>query len=95
MSHRKPRKFDKQFKFNVVLESFVAGSVAATASRHNIHISQLNSWRKRLKAEGPDLFVFRKSKRTDEQKEIEYLQKIIGQLTIENHLLKKTEELLT
>lgn len=94
MAKKKQRKFSKEFKFNVVLESFITGNAAATASRHSVHISQLSNWRKVLKAEGPDLYEYRRSRKTDEQRKIEELEKIIGKVTIENHVLKKTHEML-
>lgn len=92
---KSPRKFSEDFKFNVVLESFVSGNVAATAARHNLHVSQVVNWRKQLQNEGPKLFAFRKGNQTQAQKNIEQLEKIIGRITIENHILKKTQEMIT
>jgi transposase-like protein len=94
MKESSQRKFSEEFKFNVVLESFITGNVAATAARHNIHLSQLNMWRKRLKVEGPKLYAFRKGKRTENQRQLDQLEKIIGRLTIENQILKKTQEMI-
>lgn len=88
------RKFSEDFKFNVVLESFISGNVAATAARHNIHVSLVNNWRKQLQTQGPKLFEFRKGNRTQEQNTIDQLEKIIGRLTIENQILKKTKDLI-
>lgn len=90
-----PRKFSEEFKFNIVLESFISGDMAATAARHNIHVSQLNNWRKQLKAEGPKLFTFRRGKGSEAQRQLDQLEKIIGRLTIENQILKKTQEMIT
>ena len=95
MSQYSPRRFNENFKFNVVLESFITDNVSATASRHGIHISQLNRWRRKLKEKGPGLFEFRKSSKSAEQKKIEQLEKIIGKITVENHILKKTQEMLS
>jgi len=81
---KSPRKFSQDFKFNVVLESFISGDMAVTAARHNIHVSQLNNWRKQLKTEGPKLFTFRKGKGSEAQRQLDQLEKIIGRLTIEN-----------
>ena|SRR3989344_4546019 len=92
---KSPRKFSTDFKFNVVLESFITGNLAATAARHNIHITLLNNWRKQLKNEGPKLFAFRKSHASQEQRNNDQLEKIIGRLTIENQILKKTQEMIT
>jgi transposase-like protein len=92
---KSPRKFSEDFKFNVVLESFITGNIAATAARHNLHISLVINWRKQLKNEGPKLFAFRKNKGNREQGTIDQLEKIIGRLTIENQILKKTQEMIT
>ncbi len=89
------RKFSPEFKFNVVLESFITGNASATAARHDIHITQLNTWRKLLKQKGTDLFNLDKSVANTFQKRLDQLEKIIGRITIENQILKKTEELIT
>ena len=94
MEGKTPRKFSEDFKFNVVLESFITGNVAATAARHNIHITLVNNWRKQLKNEGPKLFSFRKKHNTQEHQSIDQLEKIIGRITIENQILKKTQEMI-
>lgn len=94
MAGKSPRKFPKNFKFNVVLESFATGNAAATASRHGIHVTQLNGWRKLLKNLGPNIYEYRKTGKDNYQKQIDQLEKIIGRLTVENHILKKTQEML-
>lgn len=91
---RSPRKFSTDFKFNVVLESFITGNIAATAARHNLHVSLVINWRKQLKNEGPKLFAYRKSRASQEQRNTDQLEKIIGRLTIENQILKKTQEMI-
>lgn len=92
---KSPRKFSEDFKFNVVLESFITGDLAATAARHNIHVSLLNNWRKQLKNEGPKLFAYRRGHASQDQRNIDQLEKIIGRLTIENQILKKTQEMIS
>ena len=94
MEGKSPRKFSEDFKFNVVLESFITGNVAETAARHNIHVTLVNNWRKQLKNEGPKLFAFRKGYNNQEHRMIDQLEKIIGRLTIENQILKKTQEMI-
>ena len=95
MEGKSPRKFSEDFKFNVVLESFISGNIAETAARHNLHVSLVINWRKQLKNEGPKLFAYRKGKSTQDQRNIDALEKIIGRLTIENQILKKTQEMIT
>lgn len=94
MEGKHVRKFSEDFKFNVVLESFITGDVAGTAARHNIHVSLVNNWRKQLKNEGPKLFAYRKKYGSQDQKNIDQLEKIIGRITIENQILKKTQEMI-
>ena len=91
---KSPRKFSKFFKFNCVLESFVGGNASAVASRHGIHISQLNSWRRILKSSGPDVFESGRKRMSDEERKLEQLERIIGRLTVENSILKKTYKML-
>ena len=94
MEGKSPRKFSEDFKFNVVLESFITGDISATAARHNVHVTLVNNWRKQLKNEGPKLFAYRKGHNNQEQRMIDTLEKIIGRLTIENQILKKTQEMI-
>lgn len=93
-SSKSPRKFSPEFKFNVVLESFITGNSAACAARHGIHITQLNIWRKLLKHKGVNVFNLKDNKDNDIQKKIDQLEKIIGRITVENEILKKTQEMI-
>ena len=91
---RKQRKFSPEFKLNVVLESYVRGNVSATAERNEIHVSQLNSWRKQLLRQGAKTFLPERKRKPKQERKIDQLEKIIGRLTIQNEILKKTQELL-
>lgn len=91
---RKPRKFSPEFKLNVVLESYARGNVSATAERNGIHVTQLNSWRKQLLQQGVKAFLPENKRKPEQERKIEELEKIIGRLTIQNEILKKTQELL-
>lgn len=92
---KSPRKFSPEFKFNVVLESFITGNSAATASRHGIHITQLNAWKRLLKSKGADMFNLKNDKDYRYQQTVDQLEKIIGRITIENEILKKTQEMIS
>jgi transposase-like protein len=94
MSQKTQRKFTPQFKFNLTLESFVTGNASATASRHGVHITQLNIWRKQLKTRGPGIYEPARSRKNEHQRELDQLEKIVGRLAIENEVLKKTQEML-
>lgn len=91
----KQRKFKPEFKLNVVLESYATGSIATAAERNGIHVSQLNCWRKQLIREGAKTFIPKTRDKSAYQRKLDQLEKIIGRLTIENEILKKTQELLT
>lgn len=93
--HKKQRKFSPEFKLNVVLESYASGNASATADRHSIHITQLNNWKKTLLTQGAKAFSPKRRGRSAEQKKLEEYEKIIGRLTVQNELLKKTQELLS
>lgn len=91
---RKQRKFSPEFKLNVVLEGYATGNWSATAERHNLHITQVRVWKKQLLKDGARTFLPKRKRMTGEQRKIEQLEKIIGRVTVENELLKKTQELL-
>lgn len=91
---KKPRKFKPEFKLNVVLESYATGNAAATAERNGIHVSQLNQWKRQLLTQGAKVFLPKNKNKSEYQRKIEQLEKIVGRLTIQNEILKKTEELL-
>lgn len=91
---RSPRKFSPEFKFNVVLESFITGNAAGTAARHSIHTTQLNAWRRLLKQKGTGVFNLKNDKDHEYNRKLDQLEKIIGRITIENEILKKTQEMI-
>jgi len=91
---KSPRRFSKFFKFNIVLESFVEGNASACASRHGVHTTQLNSWRKIFKTHGPGIFENQKRKLNSKGHQVGQLEQIIGKLTVENQVLKKTYKML-
>jgi len=92
---KKHRKFSPEFKLNTVLEGYATGNWSATADRHNLHITQVRVWKKQLLREGARAFLPQRKKATAEQRKIKELERIIGRVTIENELLKKTQDLLT
>lgn len=93
-NNKSPRKFSSEFKFNVVLESFITGNAAETAARHSIHVTQLNAWRRLLKQKGTGVFNLKNDKDDEFRRKVDQLEKIIGRITIENEILKKTQEMI-
>jgi transposase-like protein len=94
-SKKKPRTFKPEFKLNIVLEAFATGNFAGTAAKHGIHISQINNWKKQLLVSGAEIFKSSRVKKSHQQSQLDELKRIIGDLTIENQILKKTAELLS
>ena len=78
-----------------MLESYATGNASATAARHNLHITQLNNWKKQLLKEGEKAFLPARSRKNEDERKIEEYEKVIGRLTVQNEILKKTKELLT
>lgn len=95
MAKRKVRNHTAVFKFNLILEVLQGEKTRAEIAReHDIAKSLLYKWEQAFLAKGSEIFSS-----TDQlQKElasrdehIADLERIVGQLTIENKLLKKFE----
>ena len=84
----KRRKFSKEFKLRVLRE-VEAGKTAAQAGReHQVHPTQINQWRRQRRQYGDRAFTGNGRAYTDEARVAE-LERKVGQLTMENDLLKK------
>ena len=93
---KSPRKFNPEFKMAVVLESYASQDVSGTAASHEIHVTQLNAWRKQLKGKSKEVFKSGKGKNQhNSRSREEELEKIIGKQAIQIELLKKTTGLLS
>lgn len=90
MSTPKRRNHSAKFKAKVAMEA-VRGeeTVAQLASRHGIHPTMINVWKKAL-LEGA-IGVFERGKKPDKKQEklISELYKQIGQLTVEKDFLSR------
>ena len=92
----KRRNHTPQFKFRVALEaSQNQKTVGQIAGSHNIHTTLVNTWRKQLTENGPDIFlsasarsVVTKQEAENAQKEAELYEQI-GRLKMELEWLKK------
>lgn len=89
---QKRRKFDKQFKLEVVKRSLEDTTVKELAEELEIHPNIISRWRKQyLETEGEEsLFPGNGNEvLTDEQKQIRDLQKTVRDKELELEILKK------
>ena len=91
MTKRTRRKFSAEFKAKVVLEALKERStIEDLARKHELHPSQINSWKKEAVANMSSVFGAEKGDdAADYEKQTEKLFAQIGQLKVENDFLKK------
>jgi transposase len=89
------RKFTAEFKAKVALEVLSgSSSIAAIARRHQIKDKLIYQWRAEALEKLPLLFTLHKANPESEAR-IGELERLIGQLTIENEALKKASQWLS
>lgn len=84
----KRRVFSKEFKEQVLLEIESGKSLAQVARERQVHPVMLCKWRSQREKYGEQAFAGNGKAYTDEAR-IAALERKIGQLTMENDLLKK------
>lgn len=84
----KRRKFTREFKQQVVREVEAGKSVAQAAREYDIHPTQITKWRALLRQYAGHAFAGNGKSYRNEAHEAE-LERMVGQLTMENALLKK------
>ncbi len=84
----KRRQFTKEFKLQVLREIEAGASLAQTARMHQLHPNLITKWRQQYARYADRAFAGNGHAYTDEAKVAE-LERLIGQLTIENAFLKK------
>ena len=84
----KRRQFTKEFKVQVVREVQAGKSLAQAAREHELNPSTIIDWRQNLEKYAERAFQGNGHSYTDEAK-IAELERKVGQLTMENDLLKK------
>jgi len=98
----KRRQFSPKEKLQVVLESYQRDTtIEAVCRKYNVVRSVVNRWREEFKLGAENVFV---DKRNPKQKAAaagyepgqspDELKKIIGELTVQNEILKKVQGLL-
>ena len=84
----KRRRFTREFKYQVVHEVNSGKGVSQIAREYQVHPTMIHRWRQQLRRHGEQAFPGNGKVHTDEAK-IAVLERKVGQLTMENDLLKK------
>jgi transposase len=84
----KRRQFTKEFKLHVLREIEAGISLAQTARQHHLHPNVIRKWREQYARYADRAFAGNGHTYTDDAKVAE-LERLIGQLTVENTFLKK------
>jgi transposase len=87
---KKSKHYTPEFKFKVVLESYLKGNVVEVARQYHVHPNQLSLWRSVFQENGYLVFGKGENEKEDKlKKKIETLENLIGKKEIEISLLKK------
>lgn len=89
----KRRQFSREFKLQVVRELQAGKSLAQAAREHQISAGTLIDWRRKHEQYADRAFQGNGHAYTDEAR-IAELERMVGQLTMENALLKKVAQRL-
>lgn len=85
------RRWTLDRKMEVVLELLRGGDATALSRSHGISQSQLFAWRDRFLEGGRVALRVRRNSPQDSK--IRQLERLVGRLTMEKEILKKTEEI--
>ncbi len=80
------RQFTAAFKLRVVREIAAGKSTAQAAREHQLHPNLIRQWRKEHGQRGEDAFAVAAP---NADAKVAELERLIGQLTVENAFLKK------
>jgi len=84
----KRRQFTREFKLQVVREIEAGKALAQAAREHQLHPTLITKWRQDHLAYAEQAFAG-KGNRSKEEARLAELERLVGQLTLENALLKK------
>ena len=84
----KRRQFTREFKLQILHEIDAGKGVSQVACEYQVHPNMISRWRSHYRDYGEHAFRGNGNAYTDEAK-IAALERKIGQLTMENDLLKK------
>jgi transposase len=84
----KRRQFSREFKLEIIAEVESGKSIAQVAREHQIHPITIGNWKKEFGKYGGKAFAGNGNTYKQEAR-IAELERMIGQLTMENSFLKK------
>jgi len=89
-------KWNGEQKVAIVLEGIKGGNIAELCRKNGMSQAQLYRWREEFLKAGKKALssACEGHEQKQVQAQIRELERIIGRLTIENQILKKTEELM-
>jgi transposase len=93
----KRKQYTSEFKFKAVMESFQRDTtIEAVCRKFDVPSSVMSHWRQEFQQNGPGAFEGKRKEQrnTAPAESPEELKKIIGELTVQNELLKKSRGLL-
>jgi len=86
--------YDPNFKVKVVLESLNSNTtLEAVKAKYKLSNNALNNWRKIFFSNAHIIFSNNKPNKNDSY-DVDQLKKLIGDLTIQNEILKKVSSLM-
>ena len=96
------KQYTPEFKLKVVLESLQRETtLEEVRTKFGVSTSMIHRWRQEFQAKGASIFVDKRNPRQKAQAQgylpgesPDELKKIIGELTVQNELLKKSRGLL-
>jgi transposase len=90
MKQKKRRSFTREYKLDVIQQSYVCGNISELADRLGINVELIYRWRSAYENEGETSFPGRGVERmSEEQKELERIKQENADLRMERDILKK------
>ncbi len=85
---KKRKQYSSDFKAKVALAAIRGDeTVPQLAARHGLHPTQINTWKKHLTSQAPELFTRGNNAGKENDHSSDDLHRVIGQLTVERDFL--------
>lgn len=87
---KKARVYKPEYKFRVVMDTYIKDSVAAVARHYDINANQVSTWRRQFMQKGHIVFQTEKTNyEKNLEKKVGQLENLLGKKELEIALLKK------